>query len=162
MLHGLITFKFWEESYLGSVLDSFWFVLTRVGSCWLVLIRVDSFWLVLTCVGTRVGLCWYLCIKIDLTSKTRSTSCYQKHYLLQETILTCVNKVWKLNVKKRSVCMTYCKLCRRFTSILRYPLYGFNNFLFASLFMIFLRKKSVSFVNLVFCYMNEAIYLFCY
>ena len=43
MLHGLIALKFWEESYLGPVLDSCWFMLARVDSCWLVL----------SCVGTR-------------------------------------------------------------------------------------------------------------
>ena len=83
MLHGLIALKFWEESYLGPVLDSCWFVLTRVrlvltrvglvlirvdscwfvsDSCWFVLTRVDSCWFVLT----RVDLCWYSCIRIDL------------------------------------------------------------------------------------------------
>ena len=94
MLHGLIALKFWEESYLGPVLDSCWFVLTRVGlvltrvrlvltRVGLVLTRVR---LVLTRVGlvltrvrlvlirvdscwfvlTRVDLCWYSCIRIDL------------------------------------------------------------------------------------------------
>ena len=85
MLHGLIVLKFWEESYLGPVLDSCWFVLTRVrlvltrvglvlirvdscwfvsDSSWFVLTRVDSCWFVLT----RVDLCWYSYIRIDLIS----------------------------------------------------------------------------------------------
>ena len=69
MLHGLIAVKFWEESYLGPVLDSCWFVLTRVG---LVLTRVS---LVLTRVGliltrvtlvlTRVDSCWFMLIRVD-------------------------------------------------------------------------------------------------
>ena len=94
MLHGLIALKFWEESYIGPVLDSCWFVLTRVGlvltrvrlvliraaSCWtrvrLVLTRVGLVLtrvrLVLICVDScwfvlnRVDLCWYSCIRIDL------------------------------------------------------------------------------------------------
>ena len=91
MLHGLIALKFWEESYLGPVLDSCWFVLTRVGLVLtrvrLVLTRVrlvltgvdscqtrvdscslvsDSCWFVLT----RVDLCWYSRIRIDLILKT--------------------------------------------------------------------------------------------
>ena len=41
MHHGLIALKFWEESYLGSVLDSCWFVLTRVDLCWYSCIRID-------------------------------------------------------------------------------------------------------------------------
>ena len=58
------------------VLDSCWFVLTRVGlvllvsdscllvsdSCWFVLTRVGLVWFVLT----RVDSCWYSCIIIDL------------------------------------------------------------------------------------------------
>ena len=58
------------------VLDSCWYVLTRVGlallvsdsclflsdSCWFVLTRVGLVWFVLA----RVDLCWYSCIIIDL------------------------------------------------------------------------------------------------
>ena len=75
MLDGLIALKFWQESYLGPVLESCWFVLTRVELVLtrarlvltrvrlvltrvrlvlthvrLVLIRVDSCWLVLVLV----------------------------------------------------------------------------------------------------------------
>ena len=73
MLHGFIALKFWEESYLGPVLDSCWFVLTRVElvlTCvGLVLTHLDLCWLVLTRVRLvliRVNSCWYSCIKIDL------------------------------------------------------------------------------------------------
>ena len=87
MLHENAVFKFWEDSYLGLVLDSCWlvldsccflsdscwFVLTRVGlvltrvdSCWLV---SDSCWLVLDAcwfVLTRVDLCWFVLTRVDL------------------------------------------------------------------------------------------------
>ena len=41
MLHGLIPLKFREESYLGPLLDSCWFVLTHVDLCWYSCIRID-------------------------------------------------------------------------------------------------------------------------
>ena len=109
MLHGLIALKFWEESYLGPVLDSCWFVLTRVGLVLtrvrLVLIRVDSCWFVLA----HVHLCWYSCIRIVFLSKfifiylfITITICNHQqstfyNWKLHRTTLSFVNSILRVN-----------------------------------------------------------------
>ena len=103
MLHGLIALKFWEESYLGPVLDSCWFVLTRVGlvltrvrlvlirvdscrarvdSCWLV---SDSCWLVLDSRWLVLNSCW-LALDSRWFMLTHVDSCW--------FVLSCIDLFW--------------------------------------------------------------------
>ena len=109
MLHGLVALKFWQESYLGPVLDSCWFVLTRVGLVLtrvrLVLIRVDScltrvrlvltrVGLVLTCVRLvliRVDSCWFVltCVGTRVLEQTWFITCIDSDMLY---LLFCYNQ----------------------------------------------------------------------